>query len=120
MLTISAGQYISKVDNVVENTIIGKEMNEGYINWDDFLTALNITPPNQLISLQNDLFMGGGTRGGIVVEGRSSKLSWNDFAGYEKEKLFIQNLFNRFSQHNQQNKDLNRQNSNDIFVLLFL
>lgn len=73
------------------------------INWNDFLTALNITPPNQLISLQNDLFIGSGTQGGIIVEGRSSKLSWKDFAGYDKEKLYIQSLLNRFSHHESAN-----------------
>jgi hypothetical protein len=71
---------------------------KSYIHWEDFLNALNMTPPHQLLNLQDELFQDGGLRGGIIVEGRSSSLlSWNDFAGYEKEKFYIQNILNRFS-----------------------
>jgi SpoVK/Ycf46/Vps4 family AAA+-type ATPase len=71
-------------------------MSSVHLSWDDFLTALNMTPPSQLLSLQDELTHTGGMRGGILVEGRSSRLSWKDYAGYEKEKLFIQNILNRF------------------------
>jgi SpoVK/Ycf46/Vps4 family AAA+-type ATPase len=67
------------------------------ITWNDFLNALNLTPPSQLLNLQAELYESGGLSGGILVEGRSSLLSWNDFAGYEKEKYFIQNILNRVS-----------------------
>jgi SpoVK/Ycf46/Vps4 family AAA+-type ATPase len=64
-----------------------------------------MTPPHQLLTLQDELTQSGGMRGGILVEGRSSHLSWRDFAGYEKEKLYIQNILHRFVLLEQQQRE---------------
>jgi hypothetical protein len=77
-----------------EDSSIGREE----LQWRDFLSALSITPPAQLLRMQKDLAAGGvGGGSGIQVEGRNSSLSWTDFAGYEAEKRIVKSLIERFA-----------------------
>lgn len=100
--TLTAGYLPGDLIKIVRRMVtlsastLSKPHSTYKFHWNDFLNALNMIPPHQLLSIQDELFDNGGTRGGIVVEGRISHLSWSDFAGYEKEKSYVQNLLNRF------------------------